>query len=140
MQQTTGVHVQIAKETDMAPGETLRSIILKGLPEKVAECKKMIDEIIQNKLNNNMQRGGGGAYGQQDGGQGQGGNKSFQQRDLDHAFVLKVPVPNDKVGVIIGKQGMTIKGMQERCRVLIQVIGYDLFLMLSLCIYVCICR
>ena len=30
-------------------------------------------------------------------------------------------MPNDKVGVIIGKQGMTIKGIQDRCGAMIQI-------------------
>jgi len=35
-------------------------------------------------------------------------------KELDHPFVVKLPVPNDKVGIIIGKGGMTIKGIQVR--------------------------
>ena len=35
---------------------------------------------------------------------------------LSLPFVIKVAVPNDQVGVIIGKQGVTHKGIQERCK------------------------
>ena len=111
MQSQTGVHVQIAKEQDMRPGETLRSIVLKGRPEAVAECKRMIDEIISSRQQNAPMGGGGGF----------GGQKVHVVRELDQAFILKVSVPNDKVGVIIGKQGMTIKGIQERSRAMIQI-------------------
>ena len=113
MQSQTGVHVQIAKEQDMRPGETLRSIILKGSPDAVAECKRMIDDIISSRQQNAPSGGGGGG--------GFGGPKVHIVRDLDQAFILKVSVPNDKVGVIIGKQGMTIRGIQERCRAQIQI-------------------
>lgn len=110
MQSQGGVRVQIAKEQDMRPGETLRSIILKGSPDAVAECKRMIDDIISSRQQN-APSGGGGF----------GGPKVHIVRDLDQAFILKVSVPNDKVGVIIGKQGMTIRGIQERCRAQIQI-------------------
>lgn len=111
MQSQTGVHVQIAKEQDMRPGETLRSIVLKGRSEAVTECKRMIDEIISSRQQN-PPMGGGGGY---------GGQKVHVVRELDQAFILKVSVPNDKVGVIIGKQGMTIRGIQERSRAQIQI-------------------
>ena len=45
------------------------------------------------------------------------------QQSLDTAFVLKIAVPNEKVGVIIGKQGMTIKGIQERTRYVYSVLS-----------------
>ena len=109
MQSQTGVHVQIAKEQDMMPGETYRSIVLKGRPDAVAECKRMIDEIISSR-----QQG-------QNGSNPMGGQKVHSVREMEHAFILKVSVPNDKVGVIIGKQGMTIKGIQERSRAQIQI-------------------
>ena len=109
MQSQTGVHVQIAKEQDMMPGETYRSIVLKGRSDAVTECKRMIDEIISSR-----QQG-------QNSGNPMGGQKVHTVREMDHAFILKVSVPNDKVGVIIGKQGMTIKGIQERSRAQIQI-------------------
>ena len=110
MQSQTGAHIQIAKEQDMQPGNPYRSIVLKGSPDAVEECKRMIDEIIssrqqQNNNNNNSM----------------GGPKVHIAKEMDHAFLLKVSVPNDKVGVIIGKQGMTIKGIQERSRAQIQI-------------------
>jgi far upstream element-binding protein len=119
MQSQTGVHVQIAKESDMKPGETLRSIVLKGKPDSVAECKRRVDEIINSRSQQGQQQfmGGGGGGG----GGGFRGPNPASIRELDHSFVLKVPVPNDKVGVIIGKGGMTIKGIQERCRAMVQI-------------------
>lgn len=40
---------------------------------------------------------------------------------LSLPYVIKVAVPNDQVGVIIGKQGATHKGIQERCKAQIVV-------------------
>jgi far upstream element-binding protein len=102
------VHAQIAKENEMQPGETLRSIVLKGSPSGVAEAKTRIDDIITAQL---MKINGGGG----------GGGGNMKDRELDNAFVVKLPVPNDKVGIIIGKGGMTIKGIQERTRAQVQI-------------------
>lgn len=103
IQTTLQVNCQIAKESDMKPGETLRSIIIKGPPDGVNEAKRRIDDIIaaqmakMNPTSNN------------------------NQKELNMAFVVKLPVPNDKVGIIIGKGGMTIKGIQERTRTNVQI-------------------
>ena len=109
LQSQTGVHVQIAREQDMKPGETHRSIILKGNPEAVAECKRMIDEILSSRSQNT---GSGSALGQP---------KAHTSREMEHAFIVKVKVPNSKVGIIIGKGGVTIKMIQERTRAQVQI-------------------
>lgn len=98
------VVVTIAKENEMQPGDTTRQILLRGSSSAVAEAKKRIEDIIQNQLSRNSGHSGSG-----------GG------RELDHPFVVKLPVPNDKVGIIIGKGGMTIKGIQERSRAVVQI-------------------
>ena len=121
IQAMTGTHVQIAKESEMKPGDTHRCITVKGTPDAVAECRRQIDEIVNNRMNQN--NGGGGGGGMMMG----GGQPRMQQlnssgqRDLENPFVMKVPVPDDKVGIIIGKLGMTIKGIQERTRTQIQI-------------------
>lgn len=45
MQQTTGCHVQIAKEYNPEPGDTMRTVNLKGSRQGIEECKKLIDEV-----------------------------------------------------------------------------------------------
>ncbi len=105
IQSQLGVHAQIAKENEMQPGDTLRSIVLKGTPPAVAEAKTRIDDIITAQLMKQSGGGGGGGY----------------HKDMDSPFVVRLPVPNDKVGIIIGKGGMTIKSIQERTRAQIQI-------------------
>ena len=114
IQTQLGVHAQIAKEHEMLPGETLRSIVLKGTPAGVQEAKVRIDEIINAQIakNSGLSSGGGG---------GGGGGGNANTRELDNLFVVKLPVPNDKVGIIIGRGGMTIKGIQERTRANVQI-------------------
>ena len=108
LQATTGTHMLVAKESEMKPGETLRTIIVKGSQEAVEECKRRVDEIVTSKLNPDPAN----AYVPP--------SKGIP-RDLDTAFVMKIAVPNEKVGIVIGRQGTTVKGIQERtgCQILI---------------------
>ena len=94
IQTQLGVHAQIAKEHEMPPGDTHRSIVLKGSPGAVAEAKNRIEDLISSQATR------GGAGGSASGGQ-QMNNSGM--RDLDNSFIVKLPVPNDKVGIIIGK-------------------------------------
>lgn len=107
IQTQLGVNAQIAKEHEMLPGETLRSIVLKGSPANVSEAKSRIDDIINAQLarTSAVSTSAGLGY----------------NKELDNSFVVKLPVPNDKVGIIIGKGGMTIKGIQERTRAQVQI-------------------
>ena len=82
-------------------GETLRSIWLKGDPNAVAELKIRVEEVINARMSVTNKASGSG---------------------LDNAYIIKLPVPNDKVGVIIGKGGMTIKNIQEKTRSTVLVI------------------
>lgn len=107
LQSQTGAHVQIAREQDMKPGDTHRSIVLKGNPDAVAECKRMIDEVISSRQQNSVS--------------GFGQPKQHTQREMDHSFIVKVKVPNNKVGIIIGKGGATIKTIQERTGAQVQI-------------------
>ncbi len=97
MQAQTGGHIQIAKESDMKPGETLRRVTLRGTPAAVDEIKTRIENLIADRLNERGRRDGA------------------KTRDhSDYSYILKVAVPNEKVGVIIGKGGIVIKAIQDR--------------------------
>ena len=119
IQAQSGAHMQIAKENEMRPGETHRTIVIKGQPDAVAECKRMVDEIVNNRLNPRGFNGGGNG----------GIMQSLQQynpngtRELDTPFVMKVAVPDDKIGIIIGKGGLTIKGIQDKIAVVLVATG-----------------
>lgn len=98
LQMQTGGQVVITKESEMLPGETHRSIFLKGSRDVVQQLREKIDDIINAKLNPGAKFG------------------LNSLKDLDHPIVMKVPVPNDRVGYIIGKGGMNIKNIQEKTR------------------------
>lgn len=67
----------------------------------------MIDEVISSRQQNSVS--------------GFGQPKQHTQREMDHSFIVKVKVPNNKVGIIIGKGGATIKTIQERTGAQVQI-------------------
>ncbi len=103
IQSQMNVNAQVGKESDMKPGDTMRSIIIKGSPANVNDAKRKIDDIIEGHVERSRPV------------------SQPSTRDMDCAFIVKLPVPNDKVGIIIGKGGMTIKGIQERTRANVQI-------------------
>lgn len=108
MQAQTGGHVQIAKESEMKPGETMRTVTLRGSAGGVQELKRRVEELVAERARPT--------------GISQTARPAQpQNKEQDHAFILKVAVPNDKVGLVIGKGGVTIKAIQDRtfCNVLI---------------------
>lgn len=78
--------MQIAKESEMRPGDTMRMVTLKGSESAVKELKRRIEETVTEKTSGSRSGMGGGS------------RQSQQPRELDSAFILKVVVPNDKVG------------------------------------------
>eukprot|EP00588_Corethron_pennatum_P013286 CAMPEP_0194271448 /NCGR_PEP_ID=MMETSP0169-20130528/5207_1 /TAXON_ID=218684 /ORGANISM="Corethron pennatum, Strain L29A3" /LENGTH=716 /DNA_ID=CAMNT_0039013787 /DNA_START=51 /DNA_END=2201 /DNA_ORIENTATION=- len=134
IQRRTGCRVQIQKEHEMAPGETMRMITLSSPdPGGVAECKAMILGMV----NDRSQGGGGGgapgaAPGLGFGGGGGGGPASVPmgavaQKNAAAAaiaaghHVVLVKVPDADVGLIIGRGGQNIRQMQERSGANIQI-------------------
>lgn len=103
LQFQTGAHIQIAKESDMKPGETHRSIYLKGNPKAVEELRKRVEEIISSRST---------------GGSSQSKGSSTT---LSTPIVMKVPIPNERIGYVIGKGGMNVRGIQERTRTTILI-------------------
>lgn len=80
MQTQTGGHIQIAKESEMRPGDTMRRVTIRGSEGAVRELKHRVDETVTMKTGRGLSSG------------------SREQRELDTAFVLKVVIPNDRVG------------------------------------------
>jgi far upstream element-binding protein len=107
MQVQSGAHMQIAKESEMLPGETTRSITIRGAPEACAVLKAKVEETINSKNPTMPQQ--------------QVSTTTSGTRELEHPVVIKVAVPNDKVGIVIGKGGITIKSIQERTRAQVQI-------------------
>ena len=88
LQSASGATCQIQKEYEMAPGETKRMITLKGTPECIASLRVRIQEVVDNALAPKTQ--------------------SKAMPPLESPFIIKLSIPNDKVGLIIGKAGVTL--------------------------------
>lgn len=121
MQSRTGCKVQIQKENEMKPGQTQRVITLQATTkEAIDQCRSiiqgMVNERVQSTSRDSFAGGGGG---------GGGGNNSQEARTKEavqsgHVLVT-VAVPDTDVGLIIGKAGSTIKGIQDRSGANIQI-------------------
>lgn len=124
MQRKTGCRVQIQKEHEMEPGSTQRIITLvASTPEAISMCRSIIEDMVQERAKLNEQnRAGGSAFASA----GPGNSAASQAAQLQRALAegqahTIVQVPNNDVGLIIGKGGSTIKSIQERSGANVQI-------------------
>lgn len=66
----------------MRPGDTMRRVTIRGSEGAVKELKGRVEDVVTMKM--------GGSRGI--------GSGPKEQRELETSFVLKVVIPNDKVG------------------------------------------
>lgn len=114
LQAQTGARLQIQRETELAPGQTMRSISISAPTNKAAaDCKRFIENIVSEKTC------------QINGGSSTQHHKDMQRVqeaiDAGHEHVI-VKIPDEDVGLVIGKSGSTIKSLQERTGAAIQVL------------------
>lgn len=112
MQARTGAKVQVQREADSSSSTTHKNIqVGAATREALEECKKLIRKIIEEKSRILM---GPGA-------RGSSFKDSWEEaKNMGHAHVT-LPVPDDEVGLVIGKGGATIRSLQERSGANIQV-------------------
>ncbi|CAN1162636.1 Far upstream element-binding protein 3 [Linum perenne] len=109
LQLQSGAKIQVTRDMDADPNSPTRKVELMGTHEQIEKAERLITDVLAE-----ADAGGSGTVGRRFGGQGGSG---------DH-FVMKVP--NNKVGLVIGKGGETIKNMQARTGARIQVIPLHL--------------
>jgi len=116
MQARTGCKVQIQKEGDLKPGQTERMITLSATSQvAIDECREKIQSMVQERV---RFLGGGGMGG----GGASGGKDSKIQEAIEAGHVhIQVEVPDADVGLVIGKQGSTIRMLQDQTGANIQV-------------------
>lgn len=123
LQMKTGCKVQIQKETDLQPGQTLRELtLIAHAQEAIEDCKRQIEKMVQERV---RMMGGGGNNSQSGGGSGGGGTSGIDSKIQEavaagHTHII-VEVPEDDVGLVIGKQGSTIRSIQEQTGANVQV-------------------
>jgi far upstream element-binding protein len=105
LQLQSGSKIQVTRDMDADPGSNNRSVELMGTPEQIAKAEQLIHDVLAE-----AEAGGSGNTSRRMPG-GQAGSDHFSMK-----------IPNNKVGLVIGKGGETIKNMQATTGARIQVI------------------
>mmetsp|Transcript_8310 Transcript_8310/g.7841 ORF Transcript_8310/g.7841 Transcript_8310/m.7841 type:complete len:468 (-) Transcript_8310:208-1611(-) len=129
MQRRSSCRVQIQKEHEMDAGSTQRIITLTAAtPESIAQCRAIIEGMVQERLRLNQEQSPGFSSQQRagPGPPGGGSNAAAQAANLQQALaegqaLVKTQVPNADVGLIIGKGGTTIRSIQDRSGANVQI-------------------
>ncbi|KAG2576232.1 far upstream element-binding protein 2-like [Panicum virgatum] len=106
LQTSSGAKIQITKDIDADSSALTRSVELVGTLASVDKAEQLIKSVIAE-----AEAGGSPALIARGFGSGQSGSEQFE-----------MTVPDNKVGLIIGKGGETIKGLQTRSGARIQLI------------------
>nr|GMD45944.1 far upstream element-binding protein 1-like [Ipomoea batatas] len=109
LQLQSGAKIQVTRDMDSDPNSQTRGVELMGTPEQIAKAEQLIQDVLSE-----AESGGSGIVSRRVTGQQAGAEQ----------FVMQVP--NNKVGLVIGKGGETIKNMQARSGARIQVIPLHL--------------
>ncbi|KAF8668454.1 hypothetical protein HU200_052270 [Digitaria exilis] len=106
LQTSSGAKIQITKDVDADSNALTRSVELVGTLASVDRAEQLIKSVIAE-----AEAGGSPALIARGFGSGQSGSEQFE-----------MTVPDNKVGLIIGKGGETIKGLQTKSGARIQLI------------------
>ncbi|XP_077210696.1 uncharacterized protein LOC143846164 isoform X2 [Tasmannia lanceolata] len=110
LQLQSGAKIQVTRDMDADPTSQTRPVELVGTPEQISKAEQLINDVLSE-----ADAGGSGIVGARRVPSGQSGAEQFTMK-----------VPNNKVGLIIGKGGETIKNMQVRSGARIQLIPLHL--------------
>ncbi|GAV58424.1 KH_1 domain-containing protein [Cephalotus follicularis] len=112
LQYNSGAKIQITRDSDADPDATTRPVEIIGELSSIDKAEKLIKAVIAEA--------------------DAGGSPSLVARGLATAQAaeaseqIEIQVPNEKVGLIIGKGGETIKGLQTKTGARIQLIPQHL--------------
>ncbi|MQM06260.1 hypothetical protein Taro_039079 [Colocasia esculenta] len=110
LQFNSGAKIQITRDAEADPNSTTRTVELIGTVESVNKAEKLIKDVIAEA--------------------DAGGSPSLVARGFGLAQPgseqLQIQVPNEKIGLIIGKGGETIKSLQTRSGARIQLVPQHL--------------
>jgi len=109
LQATSGCKIQI-NQVSTGPE---RQCTLTGSPDAVAKAKALLQDVINEKTTSGLNAGGGGG-GAGGGMGGGGGGVMVGNGGASTPTTVEILVPGNKVGLVIGKGGETIKQLQER--------------------------
>ncbi|KAL1204388.1 Protein BTR1 [Cardamine amara subsp. amara] len=112
LQVQSGAKIQVTRDMDADPNAATRTVDLTGTPDQISKAEQLISDVLQEA------EAGGSA------GSGGGGSRRMGGQPGADQYVMKIP--NNKVGLVIGKGGETIKSMQAQTLARIQVIPLHL--------------
>ncbi|KAA3477490.1 far upstream element-binding protein 1-like [Gossypium australe] len=108
LQLQSGAKIQVQRDMDADPNSVTRPVELVGTAEQISKAEQLINDVLAE-----AETGGSGIVSRRL--TGQAGSEHFEMK-----------IPNNKVGLVIGKGGETIKNMQARTGARIQVIPLHL--------------
>jgi len=100
----------VARDGESDPRSSTRQVELMGTPEQITRAEQLVKDVIAEQATTV----GAGAI-------GGGGGRGFAAPGGPPGEQVQVKVPNNKVGLIIGRGGETIKNLQSRSGARIQV-------------------
>ncbi|XP_043709009.1 far upstream element-binding protein 1-like [Telopea speciosissima] len=109
LQLQSGARIQVTKDTEADPYAQTREVELCGTPEQISRAEQLIKDVLAET---------------DAGGSGSSANRGYPMQQGGEQVTMKVP--NDRVALIIGKGGETIKNMQSRSGARIQIIPLHL--------------
>ncbi|XP_043705828.1 far upstream element-binding protein 1-like isoform X2 [Telopea speciosissima] len=104
LQLQSGAKIQVTRDMDADPNSLTRMVELVGTAEQISKAEQLISDVLSE-----AETGGSGIV-----------SRRITGQPGAEQFIMKVP--NNKVGLIIGKGGETIKNMQARSGARIQLI------------------
>ncbi|KAL8152279.1 hypothetical protein V2J09_010039 [Rumex salicifolius] len=104
LQLQSGAKIQVTRDMDADPNSFTRTVDLVGSPDQIAKAEQLIGDVLAE-----AEAGGSAVVSRRM--TGQVGSEQFSMM-----------VPNNKVGLVIGKGGETIKSIQARSGARVQVI------------------
>jgi far upstream element-binding protein len=99
MQLRTGCNIQVQRDADADPSTGYRDVTLSGTPEQIQIGRAEIDRLVEAQAT---------------------GQKAVPL-DIPGMMTRVITVPNSMVGIVIGRGGETIKGIQARTGARVQV-------------------
>ncbi|KAE8658075.1 hypothetical protein F3Y22_tig00116975pilonHSYRG00173 [Hibiscus syriacus] len=108
LQLQSGAKIQVQRDLDADPNSMNRPVELVGTAEQISKAEQLINDVLVE-----AEAGGSGMVSRRM--TGQAGSEHFEMK-----------IPCNKVGLVIGKGGETIKSMQARTGARIQVIPLHL--------------
>ncbi|CAJ0626013.1 12631_t:CDS:10 [Entrophospora sp. SA101] len=128
LQDRSGAHINVTPDSAASPQSKNRPVTLIGDDEAIQRAKALINEIINNgeissEINHhqdhrpNSHNSGSGSY------NNHGGNYMNHNSNSGHRNQesITIKVPNDSVGLIIGKGGETVRALQQKSGAKIQI-------------------